>query len=152
MSAVTEQMAAPWNETTLPTLLSNHKLENVFNADKFGLPYQCLPTKTYHSPGEKCSGAKIAKFDWQAWQPQAHFGNSYPCLLLADPKHYDALKILSNFPANIEALDKLQDLLLFSSYGNEISSHTLKIETFLNKEQTEGLKQSHLIDLFQVVN
>ena len=63
MSAVTEQMAAPSNETTLPTLLSNHKLENVFNADKFGLPYQCLPTKTYHSPGEKCSGAKIAKFD-----------------------------------------------------------------------------------------
>ena len=28
----------------------------------------------------------------------------------------------------------------------------VKIETFLNKEQTEGLKQSYLTDLFQVVN
>ena len=51
-----------------------------------------------------------------------------------------------------EALDKLQDLSLFSSYGDEIRSLTLKIETFLNKEQTEGLKQSHLTDFFQVVN
>ena len=39
-----------------------------------------------------------------------------------------------------EALDKLQDLSLFSSYGDEIRSLTLKIETFLNKERTEGLK------------
>ena len=30
MSAVTEEMTAPWNETTLPTLVSNCKLENVF--------------------------------------------------------------------------------------------------------------------------
>ena len=51
-----------------------------------------------------------------------------------------------------EALDKLQDLSLFSSFGDEIRSLTLKIETFLNKERTEGLKQSHLTDFFQVVN
>ena len=31
-------------------------------------------------------------------------------------------------------------------------SLSLEIETFLNMEQTEGLKQSHLIDFFQVVN
>ena len=41
-----------------------------------------------------------------------------------------------------EALDKLQDLSLFSSYRDEIRSLTLKIETFLNKERTEGLKQA----------
>ena len=51
-----------------------------------------------------------------------------------------------------EALGKPQDLSLFSSYGDEIRSLTLKIETFLNKEQTEGLKQSHLTDFFQAVN
>ena len=42
MSAVIEEMTAPWNETILPTLLSNYKLENVFNANEFGLLYQCL--------------------------------------------------------------------------------------------------------------
>ena len=51
-----------------------------------------------------------------------------------------------------ETLDKLQDLSLFNSYEDEIRSLTLKIETFLNKERTEGLKQSHLTDFFQVVN
>ena len=43
MSAVPGEMTAPCNETTLPTLLSKYKLENVFNADEFGLFYQCLP-------------------------------------------------------------------------------------------------------------
>ena len=51
-----------------------------------------------------------------------------------------------------EALDKLQDLSLFSSYGDEIRSLILNIETFPNKERTEGLKQSHLTNFFQVVN
>ena len=51
-----------------------------------------------------------------------------------------------------EALDKVQDPSLFSSYGDEIKSLTLKIDTFLNKEQTEGFKQSHLTDFFQVGN
>ena len=58
MSAVTEEMTAPWNETIPPTLLSNYKLENVFNADEFGLFYQYLPTKTHHLSGEKCSRTK----------------------------------------------------------------------------------------------
>ena len=60
-ASVTTEMTAPWNETTLPTLLSNYKLEDKFNTDKFGLFYQCLPSKTYHSSEEKCSGGKNSK-------------------------------------------------------------------------------------------
>ena len=54
-------MTAPWNEATLQTLLSNYNLEDTFNADEFGLFYQCLPSKTYHLSGEKCSGGKNSK-------------------------------------------------------------------------------------------
>ena len=61
MSAVTGEMTAPWIETNLPTLLSNYNLENIFNADVFGLPYLCLSTKTYHPPREKCSSGKNSK-------------------------------------------------------------------------------------------
>ena len=60
-ASITTEMTAPWNETTLPTMLSNYKLEDVFNVDEFGLFYQCLPSKTYHLPGEKCSGGKNSK-------------------------------------------------------------------------------------------
>ena len=44
ISAVTGEMTVPRNETTLPTLLSNYKLENIFNADESGLFSQCLTT------------------------------------------------------------------------------------------------------------
>ena len=54
-------MTAPWNEITLPTLLSNYKFKNVNNTDELGLLYQCLPTKTYRFPGEKCSRGKNIK-------------------------------------------------------------------------------------------
>ena len=61
MAAITGKMTALWNKTTLPTLLSNYKLENIWNADEHGLLYQCLPTKTYHPPGKKSSGGKNIK-------------------------------------------------------------------------------------------
>ena len=54
-------MVAPWNETTLPTLLSKYDLKYNFNADEFDLLYQCLPNKTYNFKGQKCSGAKNSK-------------------------------------------------------------------------------------------
>ena len=49
-----------------------------------------------------------------------------------------------------ENLDKLQDLSLLSSYGDEIRTLILKIETFLNKEQTECLRQSYVPGCFQL--
>ena len=55
-ASVKAEMTAPWNETTPLMLLSNYKLEDIFNADEFVLFYQCLPSKTYHLSGERCSG------------------------------------------------------------------------------------------------
>ena len=37
--AVTTVMVDGWNKTTLPTLLSNYDLENIYNADEFGFCY-----------------------------------------------------------------------------------------------------------------
>ena len=54
-------MIAPRTETTLPTIFSRYPLENIFNADEFGLFYQCLPNKTLHLKGGKCSGGKHSK-------------------------------------------------------------------------------------------
>ena len=51
-------MVAAWNDTTLPTLLSNYGPEDIYNADKFGLFYQCLPDKFYQLKTDKCTGGK----------------------------------------------------------------------------------------------
>ena len=32
---VTKEMAAPWDETTLPTILARYQLNDIFNADEF---------------------------------------------------------------------------------------------------------------------
>ena len=47
-TSLKNNMTAPWNETTLPILLSNYKLEKILNADEFGLFYLCFPKKIYY--------------------------------------------------------------------------------------------------------
>ena len=59
--AVTPEMVAGWNETTLPTLLSNYGLENIYIVEEFGLFYQWLPDKSYQLKAEKYTGGKHSK-------------------------------------------------------------------------------------------
>ena len=54
-------MAAPWNETALPTILSRCAFKDIFNVDKFGLFYQILPCKTKHFKSQECSCGKHSK-------------------------------------------------------------------------------------------
>ncbi|XP_012555218.2 tigger transposable element-derived protein 6-like [Hydra vulgaris] len=71
-------MTASWNETTLPTLLLNYKLENIFNGDEFGLFYQCLPNKTYHLSREKCFGGKNSKVRLKGIAAESASGEKLP--------------------------------------------------------------------------
>ena len=59
--AITPEMVAGWNETALPTLLSNYGLENIYIVEEFGLFYQFLPDKSYQLKTEKYSGGKHIK-------------------------------------------------------------------------------------------
>ena len=61
---VTNEMTAPWWETTLPTIISGYDSRDIYNADEFGLVYKALPTKSMHLKGEKCSGGKDSKIRW----------------------------------------------------------------------------------------
>ena len=38
--ACTPEITEPWQETTLPTILYKYKLEEIYNADEFGLFFQ----------------------------------------------------------------------------------------------------------------
>ena len=40
---VTKEMTAPWEETTLPTILARYQVKDIFNADEFGLLFEALP-------------------------------------------------------------------------------------------------------------
>ena len=47
-----------------------------------------------------------------------------------------------------ESLDKLRDLSLFSTHGDEIQSLTLKLEALLDKERLQNLQQRPVTDYF----
>ena len=71
-------MVAPWNETTLPTLLSKYDLKDIFNAEEFRLFFQCLPNKTYHFKGQTCSGGKNSKVRLTAMAAGNAIGEKIP--------------------------------------------------------------------------
>ena len=58
---VTEKMAGPWKEMTLPIILSYYELAEIFNADEFGSFYPELLHKTLDLLKEKCSRGKHSK-------------------------------------------------------------------------------------------
>ena len=76
--AVTSEMVARWNETTFPTLLPNYDLENIYNADEFGLFYQCLLDKSYQLKRGKCSGGKQSKIRITGLAAANAVGNKLP--------------------------------------------------------------------------
>lgn len=54
-------MTASWEEITLPTILTNYQLCDIFNADELGLFIKALPDKPLHLKSEKCIGGKHNK-------------------------------------------------------------------------------------------
>ena len=92
--AVMPEMVTGWNETTLSTLISNYSLENIYNANKFGLFYQCLPDKSYQLKTEKCSGGKHSKIRIIGLAAANAVGNKLPLFVIG--------KTLKNFPVDID--------------------------------------------------
>ena len=58
---VTEVMTAPWEKTTLSTILARCQVNDIFNADEFGLFCKALPLESLHFRGKYCSGGKHSK-------------------------------------------------------------------------------------------
>ena len=82
--SATPEMISSWNKTTLPTILSNYKLGDIFNADKFGLFYQCLQDKTYHE--EKGSKGKKNKVRFAGLVTGSATGEKLPMYIIGISK------------------------------------------------------------------
>ena len=82
----------------LPTILSRYPLENIFNADEFGLFYQCLPNKTLHLKGEKCSGRKHSKIRLTGLAAGNAYGERLPMFVIGKankPRCFKGVRNLS---------------------------------------------------------
>ena len=96
--SVTEEITAPWTKTTIPTILFRYPLENVFNADKFGLFNQCLPNKTFHLKGEKCLRRKHSKIRQTGLAAGNAYGERLPMFVIGKankPRCFKGVRNLS---------------------------------------------------------
>ena len=60
-NACTDEMVAPWEQTKLSTILSKYDLNQIYNADEFGLFYRAQPNKFLHLKNENCVGGEHSK-------------------------------------------------------------------------------------------
>ena len=104
--SVTEEMTAPWTETTLPTLLSRYPFENIFNADKFGLLFQCLPNKTLRLKGEKCSGGEHSKICLTGLAAGIAYGQRLPMFIIGKANKSRCFKDVRNLSCRYRAQRK----------------------------------------------
>ena len=135
--AVTPEMVVGWNETALPTLLSNYGLENIYNADEFGLFYQCLPDKSYQLKTEKCSGGKHSKIRITGLAAANAVGNKLPMFVIGKAKNPRCFKNIKKLPCRYRSQRKSwMDSVLFEEWVRDVNK----------KFQAEGRKVALIID------
>ena len=139
--SVTNEMITSWNETTLPTLLSNYelKLKDVFNADEFALFYQCLPNKTYHFKfkGENWSGGKRSKVKLTGMAAGSATWEKLPIFVIGKSKRPRCFKNVKSLPCQYTAQKKSwMDSQIFEDWVRKID----------RKLRTDGRKIALIID------
>ena len=95
--SVVPEMVDGWWETSLLTLLSSYELKDIYNADRFGLFYECLPNKTYQFKSEKCSDRKWSKICITGWPVANAVGDKLPMFMIGKakkPQYFKNMKFL----------------------------------------------------------
>ena len=95
---VTDEMTAPWEETTLQTILNNYEKKDIYNADEFGLFYQMLPKKTYHFKNEKCTGGKHSKIRLTGMAAANMMGDKLPMFVIGKAAKPRCFKNIRQLP------------------------------------------------------
>ena len=113
-NACTSEMVAPWEETTLPTILSKYKLNKIYNADEFGLFYRVQPKKSFHIKNEKCVGGKHSKLRLTGLAAANAIGKKLPMFVIGKAKSPRCFKRVKHLPCRYRSQKKSwMDSILF---------------------------------------
>ena len=94
-------MTAPWEETTLPTILARYQLKDIFNAGEFGLFYEALPSKSLHFRGKHCSGGKHCKVRLTGMAASNALGEKIPMFVIGKSASSRCFKQFRKSPLQI---------------------------------------------------
>ena len=114
-------MTAPWEETTLPTILARYELKDIFNADEFGLFYEALPSKSLHFRGKRCAGEKHSKVRLTGMAASNALGEKLPMFVIGKSAKPRCFKHVRNLPCRYRSQKKAwMDGTLFEEWLREL--------------------------------
>ena len=115
-------MVAAWNETTFPTWLSNYSLENVYNANKYGLFYQCLPNKSDQLKRKNVLERKHSKIRITGLAAANAVSSKLPILFIGKAKKPSCFKNIKTLPCRYRAQKKnWMDGILFEEWVRDLN-------------------------------
>ena len=118
---VTKDMTAPWEETTLRTILARYQLKDIFNSDEFGLYYEVLPSKSLHLRCKNCSGGQQSNVRLTGMAVSNTLGDKIPMFLIGKPASPKCFKHVRNLPCRYRSQKKAwMDGTLFAEWLHEL--------------------------------
>ena len=95
-----------WLHRGLRLRYQQYPLENIFNADEFGLLYKCLRNETLHLKGENSSGGKQSKIFLSGLAARNAYGERLQLLVIGKANKRRCFKGVRNLPHRYRAQGK----------------------------------------------
>ena len=116
-NACNDKMVAPWEQTTLPTILSKYDHNQIYNADEFGLFYRAQPNKFLHLRYENCVGGKHNKLLLTGLTAANAVGEKSPLFVIGKSKKPRCLKHIKHLPCQYHSQKKARWTAYYSRNG-----------------------------------
>ena len=126
-NACTDEMVAPWEQSTLPTMLLKYDLNQICNTDEFGLFYHAQPNKSLHLKNEYCVGGKHSKLRLTGLTAANTVGEKLPLFIICKSKKPRCFKHIKHLPSRYHSLKKSRmDSILFEEWVHEVDRRFTK--------------------------
>ena len=126
-NACTDEMVAPWEQTTLPTILSKYDLNQIYNPHEFGLLYRTQPKKSLHLKNENCVGGKHSKLRLAGLTAANAVGEKLHLFVIGKSKRPQCFKHIKHLPCRYRSQKKSwMDSILFEEWVREVDRRFTK--------------------------
>ena len=113
-NACTDEMVAPWRQTTLPTILSKYDLNQIYNVDEFGLFYRAQTDKSLNLKSENCVGGKHNKLRLTGLTAAITVGEKLPLFVIGKSQKPRCFKHIKHLTCRYRSQKKSwMDRILF---------------------------------------
>ena len=126
-NACTDEMVASWEQTTLSAILPKYDLNQIYNADEFGLFYRAQPNKSLHLRNENCVGGKHSKLRLTGLTAADAVGEKLPLFVIGRSKKPRCFKHIKHLPCRYRSQKKSwMDSILFEEWVREVDRRFTK--------------------------